>query len=136
MSKIHQWLVVRGRISIWSESSNVVLELDPEGSAYCVLSSQDAVEIAGIITTEARATWDSSKKQSAEPARVEGDVQKSCKLWVGSNVLQFVAHDTQPLVALILDTGSRCELDVTRAVALVQLLQCISEAVEQRGKSQ
>ena len=46
MQKIYQWLLVRGQVSIWSEASNVILELNPEGSAYCVLSLQDASEIA------------------------------------------------------------------------------------------
>lgn len=132
MSKIHNWLVVRGRASIWSESSRVLLELDPEGSTYCVLSVKDAKEIAEIIADEARSIWDASEKQFAEPARVEGDVRQSCKLWTEAEILQLVAHETEPLVALALDSGSRCSLDVTRAVALVQILVHMSEALSQR----
>ena len=108
MSKIHNWLVVRGRASIWSESSRVLPELDPEGSAYYVLSVQDAKEISGIIAHEARSIWDASEKQPAEPARVEGDVRQSCKLWVEAGILQLMAHETEPLIALALDSGSRC----------------------------
>jgi len=133
LPKIHQWLVVRGRASIWSESPKIVLELDPEGSAYCVLSAQDAVEIAGIFAGEARAIWESSEKQNADPARVEGDITKSCKLWTATGVLQLIVHDTEPLIAIILDSGSRCELDVTRAIALVQVLQYMTGAIEQRA---
>jgi len=65
-----------------------MLELDPEGSAYCVLSAQDAVEIAGIFTGEARAIWENSAKQNTDPARVDGDITKSCKLWTATGVLQ------------------------------------------------
>lgn len=43
-----------------------------------------------------------------------------------------MAHETEPLVALALDAGSRCSLDVTRAVALVQILEYMSEALNQR----
>jgi len=133
VSKIHQWLVVRGRTSIWSESSKIVLELDPEGSSYCVLSAQDAMEIAEIFAGEARAIWESSEKQNADPARVEGDVTKSCRLWTLTGVLQLIVHDTEPLIAIIFDSGSRCELDVTRAIALVQVLQYMTGAIEERA---
>ncbi|TXI92683.1 MAG: hypothetical protein E6Q34_06275 [Burkholderiaceae bacterium] len=133
VSKIYQWLVIRGQASIWSESSKVMLELDPEGSAYCVLSVQDAKEMAEIVANEARVIWDTSDNKNAVPARVEGDIRQSCKLWVESGVLQLVVHDSQPLVALINDSGTRVVLDITRAVALVQILQYMSETIEQRA---
>lgn len=133
MSKIHQWHVVRGRASIWSEPSKVMLELDPEGSAHCVFSMQDAIEIAGIVADEARAIWEASEKQGSNPARVEGDVSKSCSLWVGSRLLKLIIHDSEPLIAVIFDSDSRCELDVTCAIALVQVLQYMTQAIEQRA---
>jgi hypothetical protein len=132
MSKTYQWFVVRGRVSIWRESSIIILELDPEGSPYSVLSAQDALEIAEIITEEARVIWDRSEKRLTEPARIEGDIQKSCKLWADSATLQVVAHDSQPLVALSLDSGSRCELDISCAVALVQILQSMVQSMERK----
>ena len=133
MPKKYQWFVVRGKAVLYRESDNVVLALDPEGSSYCVLSSRDAVEIAAIISEEARIIWEASDQLPAEPARVEGDVHQSCRLWVQGGVLEVIAHDTQPLVALLYNGGVHCKLDVTRAIALVQILQCQSAAVE--GKS-
>jgi len=50
----YQWFVVRGRISLWSEAPNVMLEFDPEGSAYCVLSAKDASELAQIVMDRGR----------------------------------------------------------------------------------
>jgi len=110
----------------------VVLELDPEGSAYCVLSAQDASEIAAIIAEEARTVWDVSEKSPAEPARIEGDVHTSCRLWVEPGILEVIAHDSAPLIALVFDSGAQCKLDVTRAVALVQVLQYMSDAIKQK----
>lgn len=133
MSKIHHWLIVRGQASIWVESSKIMLELDPQGSPYCILSIQDAEEIAEIITNEACTLWDASDKKSSSTPKVEGDVQHSCKLWVESEYLQLAIHNLQPLIALINDSGKRVELDVSCAVALVQILQHMSDAIEQRA---
>jgi hypothetical protein len=133
MPKICQWFVVRGKASLHRESSKVVLELDPEGSAYCVLSAQDASEIAAIISEEAQAIWNASDQSPVEPARVDGDVHKSCRLWAEPGVLEVIAHDSEPLVALVYDGGAQCKLDVTRAIALVQILQYMSAAIERKS---
>jgi len=133
MSKKYRWLLVQGTISLWSQSPNVLLEFDAEGSAYCVLSAEDASELAEIITKEARAIWEDSEKLAAVPARVEGNIQRSCKLWTEKGALEAIAHDSEPLIALLFAAGPRCELDVTRAVALVQILQSMAKAVGQKS---
>jgi len=135
MPKSYQWFVVRGKVSLHSDSSKVGLELDPEGSAYCVLSAQDASEIAAIICEEAQAIWKVSDQLPAEPARIEGDVHKSCRLWAEPGVLEVIAHDSEPLMALVYDGGAQCKLDVTRAIALVQILQYMSAAIERKSSN-
>lgn len=132
VSKIHQWLVVRGRAAIWEKCSEIFLELDPEGAAYCVLSVQDAQEIAGIIAGEARVIWENSKEVLGQAAEVEGDSSASCKLQVRSGVLQVMIHNVEPLVAISFDSNSVCRMDVAQAVALVQILQRMAEVVERR----
>ena len=132
MSKIHQWFVVRGRLGISSEGNAILLELDPEGSAYCVLSAQDANEIAGIVANEARSVWDASERAFDRVAQVEGDASASCKLATESGVLQAMVHDSKPLVALAFDAGAVCRMDVAQAIALVQILQQMAKTVESR----
>jgi hypothetical protein len=132
VSKIHQWLVVRGRAAIWKEDAEIFLELDPEGSAYCVLSVQDAQEIAGIIAGEARVIWENSKETLGQAAEVEGDSSASCTLLVLSGVLQVMIHDVEPLVAISFESNSVCRMDVAQAVALVQILRRMAEVVERR----
>lgn len=111
---------------------HVVLSFDPEGSAYCVLSTQDADDIADIIAREARAIWESSEAPAHEPARVEGDIRQSCRLWTRPGSLQAVAHDAKPLIALAFDSDFDCKLNATDGVALVQILQHMSDAIVKR----
>ena len=132
MSKNYQWFLVRGKISLWRQAPHVVIELDPEGSAYCVLSEQDASEIAEIIAEEAQTIWAASEQSPSEPARIEGDVHTSCRLWAEPGILEIIAHDSEPLIALVFDSNAPCKLDLTRAVALVQVLRYMSDAMKRK----
>lgn len=132
MSKIHQWFVARGRLSISTEGTAILLELDPEGSAYCVLSVQDAYEIADIVANEARSIWEASDRVNDRPAQVDDDANVSRMLVPEAGALQATAHDSKPFVALSLEIGSVCRLDVAQAIALVQILQNMASAVEKR----
>lgn len=123
LPKVYQWFVVRGRAAIRSEDGLIWLELDPEGSACCVLSAQDAHEIAQILTQEARTLWEACRGGASVAAKVEGDPASSCRMALARGTLQAVVHATQPLIALSLDAGSDCQMDVSQAVALVQVLQ-------------
>jgi hypothetical protein len=73
------------------------------------------------------------ERLAAVPSRVEGDIQRSCKLWTEKEALEAIAHDSGPLIALLFATGPQCELDVTRAVALVQILQSMAKAIVQKS---
>ena len=123
MSKTFQWLVVRGRVGIRSEDSRVILELDPEGSAYCVLSAQDTQEISAIITDQARTIWEASDVAQEPPAEIDGNAYQACSLRTESGTLQLIVHDSMPLLALSLQSGTSCSMNITQAVALVQILQ-------------
>jgi hypothetical protein len=133
MPKVHQWLVVRGRVTIRGEDSRVVVELDPEGSAYCVLSTQDAHEISGIISDLARAIWQRHGESPEPPATVDGDVYKACRLMTETGVLQVIAHDSMPLMAISFNGSSSCDMNVTQAVALVQILGYMGETLLERA---
>lgn len=133
MSKIHHWLVARGRMSISSEEAEILLELDPEGSAYCVLSVQDANEIAGIVAEVARSLWERSEGAIDRPAQVEGDTSLSCRLATEAGLLQVMVHDSKPFVAVSYELGSACRLNVAQAVALVQILQRMGATAESRS---
>ncbi len=132
LSKVYQWLLVRGRVAIRSENSKIILELDPEGSAYCVLSAQDARDIAGIIADDARTIWEASGKVHDQAASIEGDVYKSCRLTVESGVLQVMVHDAEPFVAVTFDSKSVCGMNVAQSVAFVQILHYMIETIEGR----
>lgn len=133
MPKVYQWLVVRGRVAIRGEDSRVFVELDPEGSAYCVLSAQDAQEISGIINDLAKAIWQASDKSPEPPANVDGDVYKACGLKTETGVLQMIAHDSMPLLAMSFDGTTSCDMNVTQAVALVQILGYMGETLIERA---
>lgn len=132
MSKIHQWFVSRGRLAISTEGTESILELDPEGSAYCVLSIQDAEEIAGIVENEARSLWNSSGGEGNRPAQVDGEVNVACQLVTESGVLQAMVHDSKPFVALSFEPGSVCRMNVAQAIALVQILRRMMTTIEAR----
>jgi hypothetical protein len=132
LSTIYQWLVVRGRLAISQRDSAIALELDPEGSAYCVLSIQDAREIAEIVTDVARTIWQASGAAPGPAARLEGDVHSRCTLLLVSGALQVMAHDEQPLIALAFESGQACHLSLAEATALVQILRHMTQALEAR----
>lgn len=117
-------------MGISSEGSAILIELDPEGSAQCVLSVQDANEIAGIVASEARSIRDASDRVIDRPAQVDGDASASCKLVTETGVLHAIAHDSKPLVALACESGSVCRMDVAQAIALVQILQRMAATAE------
>ena len=133
MSKVHQWLVVRGRLAIWSEGPVILLELDPEGSAYCVLSAQDAKEIAEIIANEAEPIWEASGRALDRAAQIDGDVAASCKLSTEAGTLAAMVHDVQPLVALAYDSGAVCRMNVVQAISLAQILQHMIQTLANRS---
>jgi hypothetical protein len=121
-ARTYKWLVARGTITVARDLTHVAVEADPEGSAYCVMTAQDANEIAGIITEQARALWDASDKLPESQASVEGDARSS-KLKTASGVVSLIAHESKPLIALSYDGQGAFLLNVTQAVALVQLIE-------------
>jgi len=117
-------------LGISSEGASILLELDPEGSAYCVLSVQDANEIGDIVANEARSIWEASDRVNGRPAQVDGDASVSCRLVTQSGVLQATAHDSKPFVALAYEKGTICRMDVSQAIALTQILQRMAATVD------
>jgi hypothetical protein len=122
----YKWLVARGTITVVKDAERVSIEADPEGSAYCVMTAQDASEIAGIITEQARSLWEASQKVTEPKAITEGDV-RSNRLTTDSGVWSLVAHESKPLIALTYDGQGACMLTVTQSVALVQLIEHMLE---------
>ncbi len=61
----YQWLVRRGRIGLAldADAAEVELQVDPEGSNFCVLTPQDAGEVAQILTQFARSLWERFQHQ-------------------------------------------------------------------------
>jgi hypothetical protein len=57
MGEQYQWFVQTGRIGIWLDGAQVCLEVDSEGSEACVLTRQDAEEVARILTELSRKLW-------------------------------------------------------------------------------
>ena len=121
-TRTYKWLVARGTISVAIDSKHVALEPDPEGSAYCVLTAQDAREIANIITELARTLWEASDKLPEPQAVVEAD-SRSSKLRTASGAVSLIAHESKPLIALAYDGQGAPMLNVTQAVAFVQLIE-------------
>ena len=130
MTQVHQWFVARGRIGVSSLGAEVHVELDPEGSAYCVLSARDASEIADIITQHARSIWGLLPEADVRPAQVSWDSNASCLLVAESGVLVVTAHDSKPFVAVDHEANAVCRMNVTQAIALVQVLQKMAASVD------
>jgi|WetSurMetagenome_2_1015567.scaffolds.fasta_scaffold162863_1 hypothetical protein len=60
MSQTYQWLVQKGRIGMWLDGAHVHLEVDPEDSHACVLTRQDAEEVAQILYDMSYELWKAS----------------------------------------------------------------------------
>jgi hypothetical protein len=113
---------MRGRVAVKSDSTHVVLEVDPEGSASCVLTVQDANEIAGFIAEHAKVLWEASGRAQGPQPSAEG-TPRSYRLRTESGALVLAFHDTQSLIALSHEDGNLCKLTVAQAVAFVQIVQ-------------
>jgi len=121
-TRTYQWFVARGRIAVTSDANCVILEIDPEGSACCVMTAQDASEIAGFITEHARTLWEASNNVPEPEASVTEDSPRSYRLRSQSGVLALAIHQTKPLIGVTFEGSAQCVLTVTQAVALVQLI--------------
>jgi hypothetical protein len=133
VSKQYNWLVVRGKVAIANEGTKILLDLGPEGSSYCVLSTQDALDISGILTDEAKNIWESSNKANGKSAIVKGDVHSACQLTTNTGELKIVIHDSDPLLAMVFSAMSTCEMDLEQTIALVQILKYMTEAMAARA---
>lgn len=127
-----QWLVVRGRIGVSTDDVHVLIEIDPEGSAYCVLDTQDAREIAEIVADVAKALRDVSAKTPEPQAVVEGG-PGTVILRSETGVLTLIADDTRSLVAVSYEGAVPCQLTVTQAVALVQIIDSVVDELDRAG---
>lgn len=123
MSQVHQWFVKQGRLGISSRDQWVSIEVDPEGAEQCLLTLQDATEVAGVIASHAKAVWErvgqtQPFKQSFEAVgesayrwRTEGG-DLSISRPVGAHEVSFHYVGQSP-----------CRVTVGQAVELVQLLE-------------
>ena len=134
MAHEYQWLVARGRVAIRADGPSVQIELDPEGSLFCVLEVSDAIEIARIVSEEARTVWEESGQPRADAARVEGDVAHACRISCGSQQLKLIVHDTKPVIAIESAPGPVTRMDVNTAVAFVQVLEYMVATLNDRGQ--
>jgi hypothetical protein len=60
MGKTYHWFVQKGRIGLWLDGGRVHLDIDPEDSPACVLTRQDAEEVAQILNDLSYELWTSS----------------------------------------------------------------------------
>ncbi len=123
MQHIHQWLVRQGRIGLMTTDTHVVLDIDPEGAEACVLTVQDAQEVAVLLTTHAQSLWSSF----AEPPAWQRTVEQT-----GSGVFRWAladatisVHTSADAVVLHTTNPGPTRFDVNQAVELVQVLEHI-----------
>lgn len=123
MPQIHQWLVQQGRLGISSQDQWVSIDVDPEGAEACLLTIQDALEVAGLIATHARDVWErvDQSQRLEQSFQLDGD-DGYCWQTEGG-----VLSISRPMVAPEIRfryTGSLpCHITVGQAVELVQLLE-------------
>ncbi len=64
MDHIHQWFVKQGRLGIWSSDETISIEVDPEGAEACTLTLQDALEVADVVSSQAKTVWEKSDRSA------------------------------------------------------------------------
>lgn len=57
MGNTYHWFVQKGRIGIWLDGGQVHLDVDPGDYPACVLTRQDAEEVAQILTDLSYELW-------------------------------------------------------------------------------
>jgi hypothetical protein len=132
-NRSYQWFVVRGRIGISIDSTHLNIAFDAEGAASCIMSEQDATEIAGLVAEQAKILWDASDKSPEPTVEIQGDVHSDCELRYASGALRIVIHDTKPLIAVFSEGAGICKFSISEAVALVQILKYMCISISERN---
>ena len=57
MAETYHWFVQKGRIGIWLDGGQVHLDVDPGDNPACVLTRQDAEEVAKVLTDLSYELW-------------------------------------------------------------------------------
>ena len=121
------WLVVRGSVGLIARGNSIKFSVDPEGSGFCVLSRQDARELAQILTELSRKIWDDFENK-ADPALGESGTMtwdQSSESWVWPTTagsLEVSLNDKRDMIRIGRDLPLSFELLVRPVVELAQVL--------------
>ena len=125
MNQVHQWLVKQGRLGISASDRFVSIDVDPQGAPDCLLTLQDAEEVAAIVALHARAIWEGSDPSAPYEQSYEEHGEMGYRWTTAGGSLTIQRIDGQPEVRLRYAGTQPCLLTVGQAVELIQLLQLL-----------
>ncbi|MBX3628017.1 MAG: hypothetical protein KF892_23615 [Rhizobacter sp.] len=136
MQKIHQWLVKIGRLAISSDAGAVLLEVDSEGALACLLTPQDAYEVAEILALHARAIWESGTQANEYKASYEAISTSAYRWEMTSGELLISVVPEQAALSISCTAENPCHLTVGQAVEIVQVIQQLLGQLSKPSASQ
>jgi hypothetical protein len=124
---IHQWFVKQGRLSISSSDETISIEIDPEGAEACILTLQDALEVADVVSSHAKNVWEKSDR-SAPYIQSYQEHREGVYHWQTERGALTILRSAGSREVQVHYTGKQpCELSVGQAVELIQLLQRLAQ---------
>lgn len=126
MEGIYHWLVKQGRLKLSADEHEIVLEVDTEGASACVLTQQDALEVAGILTELARSIWERSDQSASFAPSLVMVSESACRWTTDDGDLTLFALPDADDVGLAFSGSGVCRLGVHKVVEVVQILQWLA----------
>ena len=122
MGDHYQALVEKGRVGMWLDGAHLCLEVDPEGSAACVLTRQDAEEVAQVMTGLWRELYQASPKRTEPFAPTVETLSPTSYQWALPSARLTIAIEEMRMTIRAEPPGAIL-LSVDRAVEVIQIIE-------------
>jgi hypothetical protein len=131
--QVYQWFVMRGRVALWIEQGQLVLQVDPEHAESCALNAQDVHDISGLLGVLAQHLWERGG-EGASPKlsryRQDGDAQYSWALDAEEDQLKIWHETSSAHVCIRACSDAPQSISLTMAVEVIQVLTHLESCIK------
>lgn len=122
-NQVYNWFFQQGSMVMEKSANCIVLQLNTEGNAFCLLTNSDCEEIIDILTTLASQIWEDPgyvrKPYVQQLFRHEGNTY----WWqLNESILKVWPSDSDESIAISCEGNSQMQVEVKQVVELIQVL--------------
>lgn len=123
--QVYQWFVARGRVALWIERAQIMLQVDPEHEESCALTTQDVHDISGLLGVLAQHLWEHAGTGASPEIsryRQDGDARYSWARDDEEDQLQVWHEMSLDHVFMRASSDTPQPISLTMAVEIIQVL--------------